>query len=76
MVKALSAIEFMHGEGLVHRNIKAENILIFDPINYTRVGLFYCYKNQMIADQCGTAQCQLNSNSLTLARNSDLFMFI
>ncbi|KAI1725672.1 protein kinase domain-containing protein [Ditylenchus destructor] len=37
MVKALSAIEFMHGEGLVHRNIKAENILIFDPINYTRV---------------------------------------
>jgi serine/threonine-protein kinase SBK len=26
----LAALEFMHGENLVHRNLKAENILIFD----------------------------------------------
>lgn len=37
MLKVLSAIEFMHSEGLVHRNIKAENILIFDNVNFSRV---------------------------------------
>ncbi len=37
MLKVLSAMEFMHSEGLVHRNLKAENVLIFDPFAYTRV---------------------------------------
>lgn len=40
MLKILSAIEFMHSEGLVHRNIKAENILIFDNSNFLRVNFF------------------------------------
>lgn len=31
-------MEFMHSENLVHRNLKAENILIFDIERYTRVG--------------------------------------
>jgi serine/threonine-protein kinase SBK len=35
--KVLSAVEFMHNENLVHRNLKAENILIFDKTNYSRV---------------------------------------
>uniref|UniRef100_A0A914EMG5 Protein kinase domain-containing protein n=1 Tax=Acrobeloides nanus TaxID=290746 RepID=A0A914EMG5_9BILA len=35
--KVLSAMEFMHSENLVHRNLKAENILIFDIERYTRV---------------------------------------
>ncbi|CAI5455331.1 unnamed protein product [Caenorhabditis angaria] len=33
----LSAIEFMHDENLVHRNLKAENILIFDAQDYSKV---------------------------------------
>uniref|UniRef100_A0A8R1HJZ2 Protein kinase domain-containing protein n=1 Tax=Caenorhabditis japonica TaxID=281687 RepID=A0A8R1HJZ2_CAEJA len=33
----LSAIEFMHDENLVHRNLKAENILIFDAHDYGKV---------------------------------------
>lgn len=33
----LSAIEFMHDENLVHRNLKAENILIFDANDYSKV---------------------------------------
>lgn len=37
MLKVLSAVEFMHSEGLVHRNIKAENILIFDNVHFSRV---------------------------------------
>lgn len=32
-------MEFMHSENLVHRNLKAENILIFDIERYTRVGI-------------------------------------
>ncbi|VDN00988.1 unnamed protein product [Thelazia callipaeda] len=36
MLKVLAAIEFMHSENLVHRNLKAENILIFDR-NYHKV---------------------------------------
>ncbi|KAH7732202.1 Protein C01C4.3 a [Aphelenchoides avenae] len=37
LLRVLAAIEFMHSENLVHRNLKAENILIFDPENYERV---------------------------------------
>ncbi|CAJ0581869.1 unnamed protein product, partial [Mesorhabditis spiculigera] len=37
MSGVLAAIEYMHLEGLVHRNLKAENILIFDNKNYTKV---------------------------------------
>ena len=33
----MSAIEFMHDENLVHRNLKAENILIFDSNDYSKV---------------------------------------
>ncbi|VDL62874.1 unnamed protein product, partial [Nippostrongylus brasiliensis] len=33
----LSAIEFMHNENLVHRNLKAENILLFDSSDYNKV---------------------------------------
>ena len=33
----LSAIEFMHDENLVHRNLKAENILIFDVNDFSKV---------------------------------------
>uniref|UniRef100_A0A7E4UPQ2 Protein kinase domain-containing protein n=1 Tax=Panagrellus redivivus TaxID=6233 RepID=A0A7E4UPQ2_PANRE len=33
----LSAIEFMHNENLVHRNLKTENVLIFDNKTYSRV---------------------------------------
>ncbi|PIO64550.1 hypothetical protein TELCIR_13818 [Teladorsagia circumcincta] len=32
----LSAIEFMHNENLVHRNLKAENILLFDNNDYSK----------------------------------------
>ncbi|VDD97116.1 unnamed protein product, partial [Enterobius vermicularis] len=39
MEKVLSAVEFMHSENLVHRNIKAEHILIFDPVEYAKVKL-------------------------------------
>uniref|UniRef100_A0A914W4Z7 Protein kinase domain-containing protein n=1 Tax=Plectus sambesii TaxID=2011161 RepID=A0A914W4Z7_9BILA len=37
MIKVLAAIEFMHNENLVHRNLKAENILIFDNKEFSRV---------------------------------------
>ncbi|MFH4977641.1 hypothetical protein AB6A40_004350 [Gnathostoma spinigerum] len=37
MSKVLCAIEFMHSENLVHRNLKAENILIFDAKEYSKV---------------------------------------
>ncbi len=37
MLKVLAAIEFMHSENLVHRNLKAENILIFDNKQFTKV---------------------------------------
>ncbi|CAD6190636.1 unnamed protein product [Caenorhabditis auriculariae] len=33
----LSAMEFMHDENLVHRNLKAENILIFDTHDFSKV---------------------------------------
>ncbi len=33
----MSAIEFMHDENLVHRNLKAENILIFDSNDFSKV---------------------------------------
>lgn len=33
----ITGLEFMHGEGLVHRNLRAKNILIFDRQNYDRV---------------------------------------
>nr|CDJ81147.1 Serine threonine protein kinase-related domain containing protein [Haemonchus contortus] len=32
----LSAIEFMHSENLVHRNLKAENILLFDSNDFSK----------------------------------------
>ncbi|KJH44629.1 hypothetical protein DICVIV_09350 [Dictyocaulus viviparus] len=32
----LSAIEFMHNENLVHRNLKAENILLFDSNDFSK----------------------------------------
>ncbi|CAJ0609390.1 unnamed protein product [Cylicocyclus nassatus] len=35
----LSAIEFMHDENLVHRNLKAENILLFDSHDLSRAKL-------------------------------------
>ncbi|GMR62946.1 hypothetical protein PMAYCL1PPCAC_33141 [Pristionchus mayeri] len=37
MLSVLSAVEFMHNENLVHRNLKAENILIFDPKDLSKV---------------------------------------
>ncbi|KHJ93761.1 hypothetical protein OESDEN_06322 [Oesophagostomum dentatum] len=33
----LSAVEFMHNENLVHRNLKAENILLFDSHDFSKV---------------------------------------
>ncbi|KAK6051865.1 hypothetical protein COOONC_10630 [Cooperia oncophora] len=36
----LSAMEFMHSENLVHRNLKAENILLFDNNDYSKVSNF------------------------------------
>uniref|UniRef100_A0A915C774 Protein kinase domain-containing protein n=1 Tax=Parascaris univalens TaxID=6257 RepID=A0A915C774_PARUN len=36
MGQVLAAIEFMHSENLVHRNLKAENVLIFDT-NFSKV---------------------------------------
>ncbi|KAL3071880.1 hypothetical protein niasHT_031071 [Heterodera trifolii] len=38
-LKVLAAVEFMHGEGLAHRNIRAESVLILDPNKLTRVKL-------------------------------------
>lgn len=35
--QVISALEFMHGEGLVHRNLRAKNVLIFDPQTFERV---------------------------------------
>lgn len=35
--KILAALEFIHSECLVHRAIRAENILIGDPGKFTRV---------------------------------------
>ncbi|EYB99618.1 hypothetical protein Y032_0121g961 [Ancylostoma ceylanicum] len=35
----LSAIEFMHNENLVHRNLKAENILLFDSNDFSKAKL-------------------------------------
>ncbi|VDM53653.1 unnamed protein product [Angiostrongylus costaricensis] len=32
----LSAVEFMHNENLVHRNLKAENILLFDSNDFSK----------------------------------------
>lgn len=34
----ISALEFIHKQDLVHRNIQAKNILIFDP-NFSRLKL-------------------------------------
>jgi serine/threonine protein kinase len=33
----LNGLEFMHGEGLVHRNLRSKNILIFDRQDFERV---------------------------------------
>ncbi|KAJ1363905.1 hypothetical protein KIN20_023868 [Parelaphostrongylus tenuis] len=35
----LSAVEFMHNENLVHRNLKAENILLFDSNDFSKAKL-------------------------------------
>lgn len=43
MTKVLSAVEFMHSENFVHRNLKAENILIFDEKDLNRVDYSYSY---------------------------------
>ncbi|KHN73020.1 Putative serine/threonine-protein kinase C01C4.3 [Toxocara canis] len=37
MSQLLAAIEFMHSENLVHRNLKAENVLIFDSKDFSKV---------------------------------------
>ncbi|KAI6241651.1 putative serine/threonine-protein kinase C01C4.3 [Aphelenchoides fujianensis] len=37
LLSVLSAVEFMHNENLVHRNLKAENILIFSHDDYSKV---------------------------------------
>lgn len=37
LLAVLRAVEYMHNENLVHRNLKAENILIFDQHNFDRV---------------------------------------
>uniref|UniRef100_A0A914GXZ6 Protein kinase domain-containing protein n=1 Tax=Globodera rostochiensis TaxID=31243 RepID=A0A914GXZ6_GLORO len=39
MLKVLAAVEFMHSEGLTHRNIRAESVLILDPNKLSRVKL-------------------------------------
>jgi len=39
MMGLLAALEFMHNEQLVHRNLKAENVLVFDPKQLSRVKL-------------------------------------
>ena len=39
VTKLLAALEFMHLEGLVHRNIRAENVIVCDPGKFTRVKL-------------------------------------
>uniref|UniRef100_A0A0M3JSY2 Putative serine/threonine-protein kinase (inferred by orthology to a C. elegans protein) n=1 Tax=Anisakis simplex TaxID=6269 RepID=A0A0M3JSY2_ANISI len=39
MSQLLAAIEFMHSENLVHRNLKAENVLIFDSKDFSKVKL-------------------------------------
>ncbi|CAD5215458.1 unnamed protein product [Bursaphelenchus okinawaensis] len=36
-ISVLTAVEYMHSEGLVHRNLKAENILLFDPLDFSQV---------------------------------------
>lgn len=36
--QVVSALEFMHNEGLVHRNLRAENVLVFSPA-FTKVKL-------------------------------------
>ena len=33
----ITGLEFMHGEGLVHRNLRAKNVLIFDRQSFERV---------------------------------------
>jgi serine/threonine protein kinase len=38
LLSVAAAVEFMHGEGLVHRNLKAENILIFSLDDLSKVG--------------------------------------
>ena len=35
--KVFAAVEFMHSEGLVHRQIRAEHVLIYDPGKFNRV---------------------------------------
>ncbi|KAI6176657.1 putative serine/threonine-protein kinase C01C4.3 [Aphelenchoides bicaudatus] len=37
LLSVVSAVDFMHGENLVHRNLKAENILIFSLEDLTKV---------------------------------------
>ncbi|CAB3399296.1 unnamed protein product [Caenorhabditis bovis] len=37
LTAVMSAIEFMHDENLVHRNLKAENILIFEANDFSKV---------------------------------------
>lgn len=43
MSQVLAAIEFMHSENLVHRNLKAENVLIFDA-NFSKVSTIRSFK--------------------------------
>ncbi|OXA37259.1 Serine/threonine-protein kinase NIM1 [Folsomia candida] len=53
----LSALTFMHGNGVVHRDLKAENIF-FSTSTHCKVGDFgfatMCHKGQLLSTFCGS----------------------
>lgn len=52
--KVMEGLNYMHGQGLIHRNLKSENVLLHFRGNYTR------HELQLISDEKGELPESLN----------------